>query len=57
MKFLNSLNGYKTDLAVVGLVGLSVDQGSTGQFDQASPTFLSALAAAGLRHAVEKATP
>jgi hypothetical protein len=54
MKILNVLNGYKTYLAATGLVGLAIYQASTSQYEQAVQSFLAALAAAGLRHAVAK---
>ena len=54
MRWLNFVNGYKTYLAAAGLVVLSIYQASTGNLEQASQTFLSATAAAGLRHAVSK---
>lgn len=54
MAILNLINGYKTYLAAAGLFGMAVYQFSLGQYDQATQTFLSALAAAGLRHAVSK---
>ena len=54
MKILNVLNGYKTYLAAIGLVGLAIYQASTAKYEQAVQSFLAALAAAGLRHAVAK---
>jgi hypothetical protein len=54
MAILNLINGYKTYLAAAGLFGMALYQFSQGQFDQASQSFLAALAAAGLRHAVSK---
>jgi hypothetical protein len=48
------LDGYKTYLAVAGLVGLAVYQASQGQLEAAVQSILAALAAAGLRHAVAK---
>lgn len=51
------LDGYKTYVAAIGLVGLSVYQFSQGQFDQGTQSLLAALAAFGLRHAISNATP
>ena len=47
-------DGKKTYLAVAGLLGLAVYQLSIGQPEPAVQSFLAALAAAGLRHAVAK---
>jgi hypothetical protein len=54
MAILNLINGYKTYLAAAGLFGMAIYQFSQAQYDQATQTFLSALAAVGLRHAVSK---
>ena len=54
MVFLNLINGYKTYLAALGLVGLAIYQFSQGTYDQATQTLLAALAAAGLRNAISK---
>ena len=54
MNILSVVNGYKTYIASAGLVGLALYQFSAGQYDQASQTFLAALAAAGLRNAIAK---
>lgn len=54
MNILSLVNGYKTYIAAAGLMGLSMYQVSAGQYDQASQTFLAALAAAGLRSAIAK---
>lgn len=51
---MNTLSGYKTILAVAGLVGLAVYQASQGQYEQAIQSMLAALAAAGIRHAIAK---
>ena len=48
------LDGKKTFLAAAGLLGLAVFQVSQGQYDTAVGTFLAALGAAGLRHAIAK---
>lgn len=48
------LNGYKTYLAGVGLLGLGVYQLSQGEFEQAMQSFLLGGAALGLGHKVEK---
>jgi hypothetical protein len=53
----NLLSGYKTYIAAAGLVGLSVYQFSQDQFATAFQTFLTAMTALGLRHAVAKQTP
>lgn len=52
---LTQLNGYKTYLGAAGMFGLALYQVSQGQYDQALQSFLAALTAAGLRHAVTKA--
>jgi hypothetical protein len=52
MGFVNLFSGYKTYIAAIGLVGLSVYQASTGDFSQSFQTLMSALAAAGLRSAI-----
>ena len=54
MACLDSLNGYKTYVAAIGLGGLAVYQFSQGQIDTGVQSLLAALAAAGLRHAVAK---
>ena len=54
MALLDLMNGYKTYIAAAGLLGMALYQFSLRQYDQATQTFLSALAAAGLRHAVSK---
>jgi hypothetical protein len=54
MAILSFLSGYKTYLAAAGLVGLGVYQLSQGQIDTAIQSFLGALTAVGLRHAVAK---
>ncbi|MDX2035965.1 MAG: hypothetical protein SFX72_04890 [Isosphaeraceae bacterium] len=54
MALLQFVNGYKTYIAAVGLLGLAVYELSMGDVTKAAETFLAALAAAGLRHAVEK---
>jgi hypothetical protein len=53
---INSLDGYKTYIAAVGLVGLAIYQATNGQYDQAIQSILAAAAAAGLRNAVAKAS-
>ena len=47
--------GYKTYLACAGLFGLALYQFSQGQIEQASQSFLAALAAYGLRSALKNA--
>ncbi len=46
------LNGYKTYIAVAGLVGLAVYQFSIGQIEAGFQSLLAAAAAAGLRNAI-----
>lgn len=48
------LDGKKTILAAVGLVGLAVYQASIGSYDLAVQSALAALAAFGLRSAIAK---
>lgn len=45
----------KTFWAAVGLVGLAVYQATQGQMDTAWQSFMAALAALGIRHALYKA--
>ena len=52
MAIFSVLTGYKTYVAAVGLVGLGVYQVSQGQFEPSVQSFLAALTAAGLRHAI-----
>ncbi len=54
---VNGVDGYKTYIVVAGLIGLSVYQASVAQYEQALQTFMSAITAAGLRHAVAKNAP
>ena len=54
MAFFDLLSGYKTYLAALGLVGLSVYQATQGQYDQAAQSFFGAMAAAGLHSAIVK---
>jgi hypothetical protein len=56
MAILNLVNGYKTYIAAIGLAGLAVYQFSQGQFDSGYQSILGALTAAGLRHAIAKAS-
>lgn len=46
------LKGYKTYIAAAGLVCLAVYQATTGDFNTALQTFLGALAAFGIRNAI-----
>ena len=55
MAILTLLDGYKTYIAAVGLIGLALYQATVGQYDQAIQSFLGALAALGLRSAISKA--
>lgn len=54
MDILAKLNGYKTYIAVAGLIGLAVYQFSLGHFEEGFQTVLAAAAAAGLRNAIAK---
>ena len=54
MKLLTS-GGWKTYLAAAGLVGLAIYQLSQGEIQAAIQSFLAALAALGIRHAVGRA--
>jgi hypothetical protein len=54
MAILNLINGYKTYIAAIGLVGLAVYQFSLGQFENGYQSILAAMTAAGLRHAIAK---
>lgn len=49
---MSFLFGYKTYIAAFGLCGLALYQGSVGQFEQAAQSLLAALAAFGLRQAL-----
>lgn len=55
MNPINWLDGYKTYLSALGLLGLAVYQASEGAYQLALQSFLAALAAFGLRQAVAKA--
>jgi hypothetical protein len=54
---MKAIDGYKTYLAAAGLAGYALYQVSLGQYDQAFQSFLAAMTAAGLRHAVAKVNP
>jgi hypothetical protein len=54
---LKFLDGYKTYLAGVGLIGLGLYQVSIGHLEQAGQSFLAGLAAFGLRSAIAKQSP
>lgn len=56
-KFLLSLPKGKTLLAAAGLAGLSVYLLSQGQYEPAWQALMNALAALGLRAAIEKKEP
>lgn len=47
----------KTIWAAAGLAGLALHQATTDQWPAAVQTFLGALAALGLRHAIERQAP
>jgi hypothetical protein len=49
---MEMLNGYKTYLAVAGLLGLALHQFSQGSVDLAFQSLMGALAAFGLRQAI-----
>lgn len=49
---MNLINGYKTYLAAAGLLGLALYQFSQGQVEAAIQSFLAALAAFGIRQAL-----
>jgi hypothetical protein len=49
---MDMLNGYKTYLAAAGLIGLALYQFSQGSVDLAFQSLLGALAAFGLRQAI-----
>lgn len=48
------LDGYKTKLAAVGLALVALGQALQGEFESAIQTGLAALAAFGLRKAIEQ---
>lgn len=50
------LDGHKTVIAAIGLIGLALYQFSQGQVEPGMQSLLAGLTALGLRHAVEKAT-
>ncbi len=54
VNLLNLVNGYKTYIAAIGLVGLAVYQFSLGQLEGGFQSILGALTAVGLRHAIAK---
>jgi hypothetical protein len=54
---LSFLEGYKTYIAVLGLLGLAVFQVSTGDLVHAVQSFLAALAAAGLHADLSSKSP
>jgi hypothetical protein len=54
MGILSLLTGYKTYIAVAGLLGLALYQASTGQLDLALQSLLGGLAAAGLHADLNK---
>lgn len=56
MNLITRLQGYKTYLAVAGLIGLAIYQASVGQYEQAIQTAIAAAAAAGLRNAITTAS-
>lgn len=49
------LDGYKTYVAAAGMFGLALFQFSTGDYGGAWQSLMAALAAVGVRHAVQKA--
>lgn len=52
---LESISGYKTYIAAAGLAGLALYQISQGDIPGAYQSLMTALGAAGVRHAVSKA--
>ena len=54
MGILTLLNGYKTYIAALGLVGLAIYQISVGEYNMALQSILAGLAAAGLRSDMAK---
>jgi len=56
VNLITRLQGYKTYLAVAGLIGLAIYQASVGQYEQAIQTAIAAAAAAGLRNAITTAS-
>jgi hypothetical protein len=56
VRFVDALHGFKTYLAVACLLGVSLYQSTSGEYARASYTFFSALATAGLRHAIARGT-
>ena len=57
MRFVEALNGFKTYLAVACLIGVALYQLTAGEYAPAIHTFFTALATAGLRHAIARGTP
>jgi hypothetical protein len=53
LTFLDSLKGYKTYVAAVGLIGLSVYQFSNNDFPNAYQSLMAGLAAFGIRSAIK----
>lgn len=51
---LNKLAGYKTYLAAAGFVLVGLSQYTAGDYTGAYQSFAAALAAAGLRHALDR---
>lgn len=56
MNPLNTINGYKTYIAGVGMIALAIYQATQGQWEIAIQSFMAGLAAFGVRHAIYKAT-
>lgn len=48
------LNGFKTIIAVAGLIGLAAYQLSQGEIETAFTTLMGALGLAGIRHAIAR---
>lgn len=57
MNPLSFLDGWKTYIAALGLLGLGVYQMSQGQFEVAMQSIMAAFAAFGLRKALERSEP
>jgi len=53
---MDFLPGFKTNLAALGLAGLALYQFSIGDYPAAVQSLMAALAAFGLRQAIQRAT-
>ncbi len=57
LTLITLISGYKTYIAAAGLLGLAVYQASQADYASAYQSFMAALAAVGLRHAIAKTVP